>query len=149
MLPLIRKGGTKKIINMSSGNGVPSCIREMKLQGRWPYATSKGALDIALIRLSNELRPERFTVVSISPAVVIDRAGAEEKGSCFHVLSFCVRISSFPGPDAAWTRWIRLHADLVNSAQVLTTTSSKQGLEPSLVARGCSLPTKASKLCWT
>ena len=68
---------------MTSGNGVASCIRDLKLQDRWPYAMSKGALDVALVKLSNELRSDGFTVVSISPAVVCDRAMAKEKGQCF------------------------------------------------------------------
>ena len=89
-LPLLRKGNMKKIFAMTSGNGVPSCIRQLKLQGRWPYATTKGALDIALIRLSNELHSEGFTVVSISPAVVFDRTGAEEKGSSTRLFLICV-----------------------------------------------------------
>ncbi|CAD6564090.1 MAG: hypothetical protein CYPHOPRED_001957 [Cyphobasidiales sp. Tagirdzhanova-0007] len=101
ILPLLRKGGMKKIFAMTSGNGVPSCIRELKLQGQWPYATTKGALDIALIRLSNELQPEGFTVVSISPGVVWDRAGAEEIGLDFDQLK--ARITAIPGSSGVLT----------------------------------------------
>ena len=70
---------------MTSGRAVVSCVRDMKLQGSWPYAASKGALNIALAGLSNELRPEGFTVVSISPSLLCDRAMAEEKGWCFRM----------------------------------------------------------------
>ncbi|CAD6588984.1 MAG: hypothetical protein CYPHOPRED_004605, partial [Cyphobasidiales sp. Tagirdzhanova-0007] len=100
-LPLLRKGNMKKIFAMTSGNGVPSCIRQLKLQGRWPYATTKGALDIALIRLSNELHSEGFTVVSISPAVVFDRTGAEEKGLDFDQLK--ATFSAIPGSSGICT----------------------------------------------
>ncbi|CAD6578946.1 MAG: hypothetical protein TREMPRED_002315, partial [Tremellales sp. Tagirdzhanova-0007] len=85
LLPFLRKGKEKKIFAMTSGRAV----------------VSKGALNIALAGLSNELRPEGFTVVSISPSLLCDRAMAEEKGADYDQIK--ARFDAMPGSSGVFT----------------------------------------------
>ncbi|KAK9822195.1 hypothetical protein WJX81_002066 [Elliptochloris bilobata] len=77
LLPLLRKGASKTVVNLSSGAGAISAAGG---QGGWAlrslaYKSSKAALNMATVLLARELRPEGFIVVPVTPGWVATDLG--------------------------------------------------------------------------
>ncbi len=86
MLPLLRKGSHRSIVNVSTGLG------SMTMHGdpSWPfhgttplaYNASKSALNMFTVLLAKELRDEGFRVNSVSPGwIATDLGGEQAPGS--------------------------------------------------------------------
>jgi NAD(P)-dependent dehydrogenase (short-subunit alcohol dehydrogenase family) len=70
MLPLIRKSGAGKIINVSSGLGSIARHENPKWDVRWEilgYSSSKAAMNMFTVQLAFELKKEGITVNSVNP----------------------------------------------------------------------------------
>ncbi|MHA2403572.1 MAG: SDR family oxidoreductase, partial [Candidatus Kariarchaeaceae archaeon] len=73
ILPLLRMGS--KIINISSQNG---SIAKRAVGGKYSYAASKAALNMITKILSNDLRKNEITVLTIHPGwIKTDMGGSE------------------------------------------------------------------------
>ena len=66
MIPALRRGAGRRIVAISSALGSIAGTTG----GTNAYRSSKAALNMGMRTLAEELRPERFTVVSVSPGVV-------------------------------------------------------------------------------
>lgn len=69
-LPLLREGTEKKIIAISTANGVTDFVLRAKHGTNVPYAVSKAALNMIVAEFAVALKPEGFIVLAISPGVV-------------------------------------------------------------------------------
>ena len=72
MLPLLRRGSTKKIANITSLMG---SIEDNGSGGSYAYRMSKTALNMAGKNLGHELGPEGFVTLTIHPGWVQTRMG--------------------------------------------------------------------------
>ncbi|KAM4056358.1 short chain dehydrogenase [Hirsutella rhossiliensis] len=69
-LPLVRKGGAKKVITISSGMADLDLINNYDLELAGPYTISKAAMNAAVAKYSAVGRKEGILFMSISPGVV-------------------------------------------------------------------------------
>ena len=69
-LPLLRKGTAKVIVGISSGAGSTEFVISSGSGSNVPYGISKAALNMAIAKIAAALKPEGFTVVSLSPGCV-------------------------------------------------------------------------------
>jgi len=74
-LPLIRKGSAKKLIYITSGNGVPEVIRVSGIPNLLGYCTSKAAGNIVMAKYHAELQGEGIKTLSLSPGWVDTESG--------------------------------------------------------------------------
>ncbi|KAJ7016623.1 hypothetical protein C8F04DRAFT_1149229 [Mycena alexandri] len=74
-LPLLRRGPTKKVAVLSTGNADLDATLSMANPGRVGYGISKAAMNMAVAKLALALKPEGFVFVSISPGMVDSKAG--------------------------------------------------------------------------
>ena len=79
-LPLLRKGAAKKIITLSSGLAEVDFNLTAGVTSHPAYAIAKTALNMLVARYANELRPDGFVVLAISPGLVDTSGTREEKG---------------------------------------------------------------------
>lgn len=75
VLPSLRKGGAKRIINMSSQLG---SIEGNAGGDYYAYRMGKAALNMFSVTLARELGPEGFTCISLHPGWVRTRMGGEQ-----------------------------------------------------------------------
>lgn len=103
MLPLLRAGSTKVIVNVSTGLG------SMTMHGdpSWPfhgttplaYNSSKAALNMFTVLLAKELRDEGFRVNSVSPGwIATDLGGSSAPGTPEEGAEIAVK-TALEGPD--------------------------------------------------
>ncbi len=71
-LPAIRRGGLKKIINISSKMG---SIADNSGGGAYAYRMSKTALNMGSRSLAQDLKPEGITVLAVHPGWVVTDMG--------------------------------------------------------------------------
>jgi len=71
-LPAIRRGGLKKIINISSKMG---SIADNSGGGAYAYRMSKPALNMGSRSLAQDLKPEGITVLAVHPGWVVTDMG--------------------------------------------------------------------------
>ncbi|KAH9935949.1 NAD(P)-binding protein [Epithele typhae] len=69
-LPLLRAGAKKHILAISTAAGDIDFVREIGMGANVAYAASKAALNMVATQFSIALKPEGFTVLSISPGYV-------------------------------------------------------------------------------
>ncbi|KAH9924653.1 NAD(P)-binding protein [Epithele typhae] len=69
-LPLLRKGAMKKIVCVTSGAGSIELALKINYDASCMYSISKAASNMAAAQFAVALRPEGFTVLSISPGYV-------------------------------------------------------------------------------
>ncbi|KAJ7652752.1 hypothetical protein DFH06DRAFT_1048296 [Mycena polygramma] len=74
-VPLLRRGPTKKIAALSTGNADLEATLTMANPGRVGYAISKAAMNMGIAKFALALKPEGFALVSISPGMVDSKAG--------------------------------------------------------------------------
>jgi NAD(P)-dependent dehydrogenase (short-subunit alcohol dehydrogenase family) len=74
LLPHLRKGGRKLIVNISSNLG---SIGSNQTGGRYAYRASKAALNMITKTLAMDLAPEEFTCIAWSPGWVRTKMGGE------------------------------------------------------------------------
>ena len=74
LLPLLRKGRAKRVIQMTSLMG---SLRDNSSGGSWAYRLSKAAMNMATRNLAHELGPEGFVCISVHPGWVRTRMGGE------------------------------------------------------------------------
>lgn len=105
MLPLLKAGNGKVIVNVSTG------LASMAMHGdpSWPffhttplaYNASKSALNMFTVLLAKELRPEGFRVNAVSPGwIATDLGGADAPGSVEEGAAIAVK-TALEGPDGA------------------------------------------------
>lgn len=75
MLPLLRKGKGKRIVNISSEAG---SIADSQRKGEFSYCMSKAALNMAGVILKNALSPEGMVVLQIHPGWFSSDMGGSE-----------------------------------------------------------------------
>jgi len=103
MLPLLRAGQWRVIVNVSTG------LASMGLQGEvsWPYHrvnllaynSSKTALNMFTVSLAKELRPEGFRVNSVNPGhIATDLGGPNAPGTVEQGAAISVKCA-LEGPD--------------------------------------------------
>jgi len=66
-LPLIRKGGQKKIVHVSSVMGDPRFVREARVVDTLSYSASKAMLNLMVAKYAVELAEQEVLVVALSP----------------------------------------------------------------------------------
>lgn len=66
-LPLLQKGKHPRIVNISSGAG---SISDKDDHSYYAYSTSKAALNMVTRAIASELKPQKITVVALSPGWV-------------------------------------------------------------------------------
>ncbi|MCE7742793.1 MAG: SDR family oxidoreductase [Candidatus Heimdallarchaeota archaeon] len=74
-LPLLEKGSTPKIVNISSQNG---SISQRNSGGKYSYASSKAALNMITKILSHDIKDKGITALSIHPGWIKTDMGGEE-----------------------------------------------------------------------
>lgn len=75
VLPLLRKGSSPRIVNITSGGG---SLKATSFRRHYSYSLSKAALNMFTRRAAHDLKPSGITVVCVSPGFVkTDMAGPE------------------------------------------------------------------------
>ena len=74
LLPLLRRGRGKRVIQMTSLMG---SLRDNSSGGSWAYRLSKAAMNMVTRNLAHELGPEGFICISVHPGWVRTRMGGE------------------------------------------------------------------------
>lgn len=69
-VPLIKRGGLKKILVVSSGMGDPNFVVEENVKMQTPYAVSKAALNMAVAKYHVQYKSEGILIMAISPGLV-------------------------------------------------------------------------------
>jgi len=69
-LPLLRAGGTKKIVVISTGGGERDVVWKTRLIGTAAYSVTKCAENMVMTKYAAELADEGFVVAAISPGNV-------------------------------------------------------------------------------
>ncbi|SPO07104.1 related to protoporphyrinogen oxidase [Cephalotrichum gorgonifer] len=69
-LPLIREGGLKKVVAISSGMGDLDLINESKLSNAAPYSTSKAAISTFFAKLAASYEEDGILFMSLCPGRV-------------------------------------------------------------------------------
>ncbi|KAL7424297.1 hypothetical protein Q5752_001887 [Cryptotrichosporon argae] len=77
LIPLLRKGHAKKIINISSAGGSLTLARATRVFPVPAYKISKAALNALTVQLALALEDEGFTVASLSPGVIKSEYGGD------------------------------------------------------------------------
>ena len=68
--PLVRAGGLKQIVVLSTGLGDLKLTAEMESDNMSPYCISKAALNMAVAKFHSELKKDGLIVMGISPGLV-------------------------------------------------------------------------------
>ncbi|KAH9937273.1 uncharacterized protein B0H18DRAFT_969866 [Fomitopsis serialis] len=69
-LPLIRKGGLKKVLTLSSGMGDLDFARNVDVTNSGPYSVSKAALNMVVVKYAVRFKDEGIVFLTISPGIV-------------------------------------------------------------------------------
>ena len=69
-MPLLLKGGAKKVISLSSGLADDSVTTQFSIDGAGPYSISKAAMNTAIAKFSAEYAQDGVLFMSISPGAV-------------------------------------------------------------------------------
>jgi len=80
-LPLLRNGTRKQILTLASGVGTLRIIKQIQMKNVVPYAMSKAALNVGLVKLGLELGPDGFIIIGVSPGLVDTEDGAGTSSS--------------------------------------------------------------------
>lgn len=75
LLPLLRRGGRRLIVNISSQL---ASIQNNNGGSSYGYRASKAALNMLTVSMANELRPEGFTCICMHPGWVKTRMGGDQ-----------------------------------------------------------------------
>ncbi|HVE16935.1 MAG TPA: SDR family NAD(P)-dependent oxidoreductase, partial [Chthoniobacterales bacterium] len=73
-LPLLRKGASPRVVNISSGAG---SISDKDDYAYYPYSVSKAALNMLTRAMAAEFRPDGIVVTAVSPGWVKTEMGGE------------------------------------------------------------------------
>jgi NAD(P)-dependent dehydrogenase (short-subunit alcohol dehydrogenase family) len=73
-LPLLRKGSSPRVVNISSGAG---SISDKDDYAYYPYSVSKAALNMLTRAMAAEFRPDGIVVTAVSPGWVKTEMGGE------------------------------------------------------------------------
>ena len=76
-LPMIRKGGLKKVMVVTSAYGSPNYALKARSAGAAPYATSKAAVNMIVAKYAVATRDEGIIFLGVSPGFVKTRQGGE------------------------------------------------------------------------
>jgi len=126
-LPLVRKGSAKKLIYITSGNGVPEISRVCEIPNLLGYCTSKAAGNIVMAKYHAELKSEGIKTLSLSPGWVDTESGRPPTQEAFDWLlsAFKKMQPDVTGPITA-EESVRLQLEVVdgldasNSGMVLS-----------------------------
>jgi len=70
LVPLLKKGKLKKLITISSGNGVRDVVKNCNTANNITYASTKATIDHIMLMYSIELKMDGIMVLGISPGWV-------------------------------------------------------------------------------
>lgn len=101
LLPALRRGREKKIVQLSTGM---ASIAENRQGGTYAYRASKAALNMLNRTLAAELRPEGFTCLALNPGwVQTDMGGPRAPLQVAESVADILRVVDRSGPDHTGT----------------------------------------------
>ena len=77
-LPLIRKGAGKKVVTLSSGHGDLDFALKVGVANAGPYAVSKAAVNMVMVKYAVRFKGEGIVFLTISPGWVNTIQGPRE-----------------------------------------------------------------------
>jgi NAD(P)-dependent dehydrogenase (short-subunit alcohol dehydrogenase family) len=87
-LPLLRKGGAKRVTYISSGVADAPETIAARIANSVPYSASKAGGNIVITKFAAELQDEGFTFLSIAPGAVATDTLMNASANCESFLSF-------------------------------------------------------------
>lgn len=78
-MPLILKGGTKKVITISSGMADNGLVTKFGVYEAAPYTVSKSAMNMVVSKFQTEYEKDGVLFLSISPGMVDTGSAGESK----------------------------------------------------------------------
>lgn len=103
-LPLIKKGGTKKVITLSTGMVDPDLITGLGVWEGAPYCISKAAVNIAVAKYSARYRDEGVLFLAVSPGVVDNGLDPGTVSSSI-IQTTKLTLSSAPGSEGLFQKF--------------------------------------------
>ena len=77
-LPLVRKGSVKKVLTLSSGQGDLDFALNVGIANAGPYAVSKAAVNMVMVKYAVRFKEEGIIFLTISPGWVNTLQGPRE-----------------------------------------------------------------------